>query len=171
MLWLDHRATAEAADATATGHAAVAHAGGALSPEMQIPKLMWLKRHLPASWARLGMAFDLADFLSWRATGNPARSQCTLACKWSYLAHETPGWPEDFLAATGLADLRARAALPERATPVGADLGTADARRRRATSASPRPPASPPASSTPTPAPSASSATSPARPRSSATSR
>ena len=33
------------------------------------------------------------------------------------------GWPADFLAATGLADLRARAALPERATPVGAPLG------------------------------------------------
>ena len=50
---------------------------------MQIPKLMWLKRHLPASWARTALAFDLADFLAWHATGNPARSQCTLACKWT----------------------------------------------------------------------------------------
>jgi FGGY-family pentulose kinase len=124
ILWLDHRAVAEAEACTATGHRAIAYAGGAMSPEMQIPKLMWLKRHLPASWTRLGMAFDLADFLSWRATGNLARSQCTLTCKWSYLAHEAPGWPEDFLAATGLPDLRARAGLPERASPIGTGLGT-----------------------------------------------
>ena len=103
---------------------------------MQIPKLMWLKRHLPASWARLGMAFDLADFLSWRATGNPARSQCTLTCKWSYLAHETPGWPEDFLAATGLADLRARAGRARARNPGRHRPRHPDARAPRASSAS-----------------------------------
>jgi FGGY-family pentulose kinase len=84
---------------------------------------MWLKRHLPASWARAGLAFDLADFLSWRATGNPARSQCTLTCKWSYLAHESPGWRDDFLARVGLDDLRARTGQPPAATPIAADLG------------------------------------------------
>lgn len=123
MVWLDHRAAPEADECTATGHPALAFAGGAMSPEMQLPKLMWLKRHLPASWARLARAFDLADFLAWRATGCDARSQCTLACKWSYLAHETPGWPRDLLAAIGLPDLMARAGLPEVATPVATDLG------------------------------------------------
>lgn len=123
ILWHDHRATAEAAEATATGHRVVEHAGGAMSPEMQIPKLMWLKRNLPGSWARMGSAYDLADFLAFAATGNPARSQCTLACKWSFLAQESPGWPEDFLRDIGLADLPARAGLPAAATPVGTDLG------------------------------------------------
>ncbi len=123
MLWLDHRALAEAAACTATGHEVVAHVGGVMSPEMQIPKLMWLKRHRPEAWARLGFAFDLADFLTWRATGRSMRSICTLACKWGYLGHAAPGWRPDFLAAVGLADLLARAGLPETATPVGADLG------------------------------------------------
>ena len=93
MLWLDHRATPEAEAITAAGHPVLDHAGGALSPEMQLPKLLWLKRHLPATWSRAALAFDLADFLAWAATGNPARSQCTLACKWGYLAHEPAGWP------------------------------------------------------------------------------
>ncbi len=123
VLWLDHRALAEAEECTATGHRVLEHSGGSMSPEMQVPKLMWLKRRLPASWARVGQAFDLADFLTWRATGNPARSQCTLTCKWSYLAHEEPGWQAEFLEAVGLGDLLARTGQPARATPVGADLG------------------------------------------------
>ncbi len=123
ILWLDHRATAEAVACTATGHRVLDYSGGAMSPEMEIPKLMWLKRHRPATWARTARALDLADFLSWTATGNPARSQCTLACKWSYLAHETPGWQADFLEQVGLADLVARAGLPTAASPIGTDLG------------------------------------------------
>lgn len=123
VMWADHRAVAEAAAMTATGHRVIAHVGGVMSPEMEMPKLRWLKSHLPASWARMGLALDLADFLLWRATGRVAVSTCTVTCKWGYLAHETPGWQADFLEGIGLADLPARAALPDRAWPIGADAG------------------------------------------------
>jgi FGGY-family pentulose kinase len=123
IVWLDHRALAEAEECTRTGHEVLDYIGGVMSPEMEVPKLMWLKRNLPQSWARAGMMFDLADFLSWKATGSLARSQCTLATKWTYLPHQTIGWKEDFLAAIGLEDLIAKAALPEKASAVGADLG------------------------------------------------
>lgn len=137
ILWLDHRAGAETDEANATGHRVLGHSGGALSPEMQIPKLMWLKRRLPGAWARAGHAFDLADFLSWRATGNPARSACTLVSKWSYLGHETPGWPADFLDFVGLSDLIARTGQPAAPVPVGADLGPLTPRAARALGLSP----------------------------------
>ncbi|MGB5799826.1 MAG: FGGY-family carbohydrate kinase [Mesorhizobium sp.] len=123
IAWLDHRAIAEADECTATGHPVLAYVGGVMSPEMETPKLMWLKRHLPESWARAGLLFDLADFLSWKATGSLARSQCTLTAKWAYLAHEETGWRPDFFAAVGLEDLFEHGALPQRASPVGADLG------------------------------------------------
>ncbi len=123
IVWLDHRAIAEAEECTATAHPVLDHVGGVMSPEMQAPKLMWLKRHRPDSWARMGHAFDLADFLTWKAGGGTARSQCTLTAKWSYLAH-AGGWRDDFLAAVDLADLRRRAGLPDAATPVDAGLGT-----------------------------------------------
>lgn len=123
MVWLDHRALEEADECNRTGHQVLNYAGGVLSPEMEVPKLMWLKRHMPQSWARSGMMFDLADFLSWKATGSFARSQSTLTCKWTYLAHTTPGWQRDFLAAVGLDDMIEKAALPEEASPVGADIG------------------------------------------------
>lgn len=123
MVWLDHRALAEADECTATGHRVLDYIGGVMSPEMQTPKLMWLKRNLPASWSQAGMMFDLADFLTWMASGSSARSQCTLTAKWTYLAHEETGWQRDFFARVGLDDLFDRAALPQKASPVGADLG------------------------------------------------
>ena len=78
---------------------------------------MWLKRQLPDTWNRAGYLFDLADFLTWRASGSLARSQCTLTCKWTYLAHEETGWQRDFLEAVGLADLLERGGLPEQRQP------------------------------------------------------
>ena len=83
VMWADHRAVAEAAEITATGHRALDYVGGAMSPEMELPKLLWLKRHLPHAWERYGLALDLADFLTWRATGRVAVSACTVTCKWT----------------------------------------------------------------------------------------
>lgn len=123
IVWLDHRAIDEADECTATGHIVLDHLGRVMSPEMQTPKLMWVKRNLPESWAKAAHFFDLADFLTFRATGSLARSQCTLACKWTYLAHEEPGWRRDFFRAVGLDDMLERGGLPERASPVGSDLG------------------------------------------------
>jgi FGGY-family pentulose kinase/HAD superfamily hydrolase (TIGR01509 family) len=123
IVWLDHRALAEAEECTAAGHRVLDYVGGVMSPEMEAPKLMWLKRHLPESWAAAGHFFDLADFLTWKASGSLARSQCTLTCKWTYLAHETPGWQQDFLDAVGIGDMPAKGALPDRASPIGTDLG------------------------------------------------
>lgn len=123
IVWLDHRALAEADECTASGHRVLDFSGGAISPEMQTPKLMWLKRHLPGTWDKAGHFFDLADFLTFRASGSQARSLCTLTCKWTYLAHEEQGWQPDFFAAMGIADLLERGGLPKRASPVGSDLG------------------------------------------------
>ncbi|MHA6641474.1 FGGY-family carbohydrate kinase [Mesorhizobium sp. A623] len=123
IAWLDHRAIAEADECTHSGHAVLDSIGGVMSPEMQTPKLMWLKRKLPDSWAKAGYFFDLTDFLGWKATGSLARSQCTLTAKWTYLAHEEQSWRRDFFACVGLSGLFERSALPQKASPVGADLG------------------------------------------------
>jgi FGGY-family pentulose kinase len=123
IVWLDHRAIAEAEECTATGHHVLDFVGGVMSPEMETPKLMWLARHLPERWRQAGYFFDLADFLTWKASGSLARSQCTLTCKWTYLAHERPSWQSDFFAAVGIPDMVERGQLPQTASPIGADLG------------------------------------------------
>lgn len=123
IVWMDHRAIAEAEECTASGHHVLNSVGGVMSPEMEIPKLMWLKRHLPDQWRRYGRILDLADFLTFRASGANSRSCCTVTCKWTYLAHEDVGWRADFLDLAGLHDLAERAALPARAVAVGTPLG------------------------------------------------
>jgi FGGY-family pentulose kinase len=114
---------AEAEEATATQHRVLSYVGGVMSPEMETPKLMWLKRQQPAQWRRYGRLLDLADYLVWRASGSDTRSECTLACKWTYLAHERPGWQADFMRKVGLADLKPRAHVPDRAKPIGFRAG------------------------------------------------
>lgn len=123
IVWLDHRAVDQAEALNTTGHPVLDYCGGSVSPEMQIPKLMWVKRHRPDLWQAMGHAFDLADFMTWRATGSPARSRSTLTAKWNFLAHEDDGWQSDFLRLSGLEDLIERASLPKEAHAVGASLG------------------------------------------------
>lgn len=124
IMWLDHRAMEEAAQISASNHPLVDYSGGRISPEMEIPKLMWLKRHLPATWEKACGIFDLADYITFRATGSTARSCSTLAAKWTFLAHEKPGWQQDFLSLAGLEDLSERAQLPEIASEIGTPIGT-----------------------------------------------
>lgn len=106
IVWMDHRAIAEADRISATGDEVLRHVGGVISPEMETPKLLWLKRHLPATWRDAGHFLDLADYLTWRATGDAARSICTLTCKWTYLAHERR-WSRRYFERIGLGDLLA----------------------------------------------------------------
>jgi FGGY-family pentulose kinase len=126
--WMDHRGAAEAAEIAATGDRLLAHMGGTLSPEMHLPKLLWLKRRDPAAWARVRGVRDLCDALAWRATGMDAHSVCGLACKWAWLAghaaEEDGPWRRRLLARIGLADLLERGALSQAPRPVGALHGT-----------------------------------------------
>jgi D-ribulokinase len=104
IVWMDHRALAETRAINDTGDDVLRYVGGGVSPEMEMPKLLWLKRHLPATFAGAGHFLDLVDFLTFRATGNLARSLCTVTCKWNYLAHDG-GWSDDFLARVGMPEL------------------------------------------------------------------
>ncbi len=104
IVWMDHRAVAEADEINAGRHEALRYVGGAISPEMQAPKLLWLARHAPETFARAGHFLDLTDFLTYRATGSLARSACTVTCKWTYLAHERR-WSRDFFERIGLGAL------------------------------------------------------------------
>ncbi|WP_315804648.1 FGGY-family carbohydrate kinase [Bradyrhizobium sp. SZCCHNS3002] len=103
IVWMDHRALTEARDINATGDDVLRYVGGSISPEMEMPKLLWLKRHLRKSFDAAGHFFDLADFLTWRASGSLARSMCTVTCKWNYLAHETR-WSAAYFRRIGLDD-------------------------------------------------------------------
>src|SRR6202521_5222396 len=127
IVWMDHRAIAEARLVNDTHDDVLRYVGGSISPEMEIPKLLWLKRYLPSTYHAAGHFFDLADYLSFRATGSPLRSICTLACKWNYLAHQQRRSHSYFeriglesLASDGYAKIGNEIVAP--GTPLGAGL-------------------------------------------------
>ena len=137
VVWMDHRAIgdAEAINAlsgTPSGKV-LDYVGGVISPEMEMPKLRWLKRELPGSWKRAAAFFDLPDWLVFRATGSDTRSLCSTVCKWTYLGHRGTsgeGWNRDFLEAIGLGELAEGgfAALGNRFAAPGDRVGTLSAK-------------------------------------------
>jgi FGGY-family pentulose kinase len=124
IVWMDHRAVDDAAAINATGHSVLEFVGGTVSPEMQTPKLRWVREHLPTTWRRASRWFDLADYLTWRSTGSEDRSLCTTVCKWTYLAHEQR-WDPSYFAAADLAELANDdfAAIGSRVREPGAPVG------------------------------------------------
>jgi FGGY-family pentulose kinase len=112
IVWMDHRAIGEAGEINQTKHEVLKYVGGVVSPEMQTPKLLWLKRNLPESWKHAAIFLDLPDFLVYRATGIDVRSLCTTVCKWTYLGHEKEKfegsvgcWDDSYFKQVGLGDL------------------------------------------------------------------
>ncbi|OMQ21020.1 FGGY-family carbohydrate kinase [Serratia oryzae] len=116
IVWMDHRAITQAERINATKHRVLDFVGGIISPEMQTPKLLWLKQHMPTTWANAGYLFDLPDFLTWRATQDATRSLCSTVCKWTYIGHEQR-WDKSYFKQIGLEDL-----LEHDAAKIGSDV-------------------------------------------------
>ncbi|MBB1584868.1 FGGY-family carbohydrate kinase [Serratia sp. OS31] len=116
IVWMDHRAITQAERINATKHRVLDFVGGIISPEMQTPKMLWLKQHMPTTWANAGYLFDLPDFLTWRATQDATRSLCSTVCKWTYLGHEQR-WDKSYFKQIGLEDV-----LEHDAAKIGSDV-------------------------------------------------
>lgn len=122
IVWMDHRATAQAARLSESGAEALRYVGGTLSPEMEVPKLAWLASEAPRTFEAIGGAFDLADYLVFRASGEDSRSLCTLGCKWGYLAREGR-FDEALWRAAGIGALL-DGRVGRRVLPLGSAAGT-----------------------------------------------
>ncbi|RAH52886.1 FGGY-family carbohydrate kinase [Aspergillus piperis CBS 112811] len=109
ILWLDHRPVEETERINATNHNLLRYVGGKMSIEMEIPKVLWLKNHMPKELFDQCKFFDLADALTYIATGAEQRSFCSVVCKQGYVPvgvdGSVKGWQEDFLKQIGLEDL------------------------------------------------------------------
>ncbi|HKY37083.1 MAG TPA: FGGY-family carbohydrate kinase [Polyangiaceae bacterium] len=129
IVWMDHRAMKETEEINATGDEVLKYVGGVISPEMETPKLLWLKRNLPKSFGRAARFFDLPDFLTYRATGVDSRSHCTTVCKWTYLGHENGGagaWSKSYFERIGLGELLENGAqkIGAKVRPLGERVGS-----------------------------------------------
>jgi D-ribulokinase len=119
ICWMDHRGEAEAEEIGATGDRYLDYVGGTVSPEMYLPKILWLKRHRPAAWARVTAVRDLADEIARRMTGVDRASVCALACKFPYLPADAEPWRLALLERLGIAGLLSLGALSKPPGRVG----------------------------------------------------
>ena len=68
---MDHRAIAEARQVNDTHDEVLRYVGGSISPEMEIPKLLWLKRHLPSTCESAGISSISPIFFRFAPPGRP----------------------------------------------------------------------------------------------------
>lgn len=109
VLWMDHRAITETNEINATNDKCLKYVGGQMSVEMEIPKIKWLKNNLPKEQFEKCRFFDLADYLTFKATNKETRSFCSTVCKQGLLPigveGSEEGWSREFLNAIGLPEL------------------------------------------------------------------
>jgi ribulose kinase len=74
-----------------------------LQLEMEVPKVLWLKNHMPSALFSRCQFFDLPDFLTYRATNDRTRSSCSVTCKCSFVPNS--GWQDDFFEKIGLGEI------------------------------------------------------------------
>ena len=124
IVWMDHRALQQTDKINQQGHSVLDYVGGKISPEMQTPKLLWLKEHLNDVYQNARYFFDLPDFLTWKATSDDSRSLCSTVCKWCYIGHENR-WDESYFQDIGLGDLLDNNArrIGDKILPIGSPLG------------------------------------------------
>jgi FGGY-family pentulose kinase len=133
IVWMDHRAINQASRINATKHKVLCYVGGIISPEMESPKLLWLKENMPAVFKQAGYFFDLPDYLCFRATEDTTRSLCSTVCKWTYQGHldAEPGsdsigrWDASYWTKIGLSEFVKERfeRIGRRVRPMGEPLG------------------------------------------------
>jgi FGGY-family pentulose kinase len=108
ILWMDHRAQLETEEINSTNDECLKYVGGKMSIEMELPKIKWLKNHMPNDMFKKCKFYDLADYLTFKATGKETRSFCSVVCKQGYIPNgitNRNGWSSDFLNKINLPEL------------------------------------------------------------------
>ncbi len=77
-MWMDHRAVQETQFINerirnSNEKYLLEFVGGAISPEMEPPKLLWLKKNMPLTWNKAAKFMDLTDYLCYRASGEDGK--------------------------------------------------------------------------------------------------
>jgi ribulokinase len=120
LLWMDVRAAAEARAIFATGDPALRYCLAGVNAEWMPPKMLWLKQNEPETYAQTAVLLEYTDWIAYRLTGRFTLNLNTITQRWFYHL-PSGGWPLDFFAAIGLADLAPK--LPATILRVGEVIG------------------------------------------------
>lgn len=130
LMWMDERAVKEAADVEKTHNPVLPFAGGDVSPQWMLPKLLWLMRNERDTFERAFRIVEQVDFFTFHLTGKWTLGYNNLVAKWSY-ANPVGGWPTGFLEEVGVGEARPK--WPSAILPIGAIVGQLHPEVARAT--------------------------------------
>lgn len=122
IMWMDVRATAQAARTEQSDSKARRYNGGGTIPAMAewFPfKAAWLQENDP-TWAKTYMVVDAPDWLAFRLTGRWVINENSAAVKY-YYDRDLGGFPEDLYQTVGAADAFAK--MPKDVLPLATPLG------------------------------------------------
>lgn len=121
IMWMDIRASAEAAEVAATGDPALKYVGfGNVSPEWYPCKTLWVMRHEPDVYTAATTIFEQSDWLALMLTGERTVNIDTISIRWFYNAREG-GFPRSLYEGIGLGSVFEK--IPERVVKLGEVVG------------------------------------------------
>jgi len=123
ILWMDVRASEQAAQILASGHPALrvnAAGHGPLSAEWFLPKVKWIKENQPQLYEQATTFCEYQDYFNYKLTGRRVASINNVSMRWHY-DNANGGFSQSFLEAIGLEDLLPK--LPQEVLPLGAVVG------------------------------------------------
>ena len=123
ILWMDQRASAEAAYTGTCSNPILKYSGGADAAEWLIPKAMWLAKWEPAVYRRAAKICEAVDYVTFKLTKVWSGSQLNASCKWNF--DPVAGLPADLYRDLGIPDITEK--LPAPILPVGEPVGHLDA--------------------------------------------
>ncbi|MBU8913287.1 MAG: hypothetical protein KOO61_04635 [Spirochaetales bacterium] len=118
VMWMDIRASREAAEIAASGDPALRYTGfGNVSAEWFPCKVLWMKRHEPDVYKKAKTIFEHTDWLVYRLSGGEITSNInTTTIRWFY-DDRKGGIPTSLYDGVGLGDIYEK--LPERVVKIG----------------------------------------------------
>jgi len=121
IMWMDVRASEEAARIEETGDPALKYSGyGAVSAEWGLPKVLWLKENEREVYDGAGRVCDCLDWINHRLTGEWTSSINVVSTKYFYDRDEG-GWPESLYGTVGADDALEK--FPPAVLDVGSVVG------------------------------------------------
>ncbi|MFP4374645.1 MAG: FGGY-family carbohydrate kinase [Spirochaetaceae bacterium] len=122
IMWMDIRASAEAAEIAGTGDPALEYVGfGKVSPEWFPCKVLWTKRNEPDTYEKAHTIFEHTDWMVYRLTGEITANINTTTVRWFYNGRKD-GFPASLYETIGLGDVFEK--LPSRIVGLGEVAGT-----------------------------------------------
>lgn len=120
LLWMDVRASEQAARIFACGHSALRYSMNGVSAEWMPAKMLWLKENERETYDEAGILLEYTDWIAYRLTHRFALNISTINHRWFYHM-PSGGWQASFFERIGLGQIEDK--FPRDVLKIGEVIG------------------------------------------------